>query len=203
MMHTMGGVQQSLSSLSGAMTSAYAQAGAQAEAALAAFEKEYCKPATFTPSEDAGGRQGDGWQWCLARGARRMLQCAPMACRLHRLPNTPRPSPPSALLPCRPEGSRLLCGPLHGGDLLHGQLHLQREQVAERRHQGGGRGQRGTAAPAAWHGWRRLQLATAHLAAGLHASPPGPSAPFAGLPSLNTSPPSHPTFLPCAGAGVH
>ncbi|KAL4427814.1 hypothetical protein ABPG75_001903 [Micractinium tetrahymenae] len=50
MMGTMGTVHQSLSSLSGAMSTAYAQAGAQAEAALAAFEKQYCTPATFTPS---------------------------------------------------------------------------------------------------------------------------------------------------------
>ncbi|KAL4442033.1 hypothetical protein ABPG77_011294 [Micractinium sp. CCAP 211/92] len=48
---TMGGMQQSLSSMSGAVTSALSQAGAQAEAALAAFEHQYCKPATFTPSQ--------------------------------------------------------------------------------------------------------------------------------------------------------
>ncbi|KAL4442032.1 hypothetical protein ABPG77_011293 [Micractinium sp. CCAP 211/92] len=53
-----GSVKASLGSLSsaaqasmGAMTSALSQAGAQAEAALAAFEQQYCKPATFTPSQ--------------------------------------------------------------------------------------------------------------------------------------------------------
>lgn len=54
---TMGSMHQSLSSLSGAMASAVAQAGSQAEAALAAFEQQYCKPATFTPSEH--GRDGE------------------------------------------------------------------------------------------------------------------------------------------------
>ncbi|PSC68122.1 hypothetical protein C2E20_8258 [Micractinium conductrix] len=44
-------VGQGLSTTVGALTAAYASAGAQAEAALAAYEKEYCTPATFTPSE--------------------------------------------------------------------------------------------------------------------------------------------------------
>lgn len=48
---TMANVGQSLSSMGSALSTAYASAGAQAEAALAAFEKEHCTPASFTPSE--------------------------------------------------------------------------------------------------------------------------------------------------------
>ncbi|PSC68110.1 hypothetical protein C2E20_8257 [Micractinium conductrix] len=42
---------QGLGAAADALSAAYATAGAQAEAALAAFEKEYCTPATFVPSE--------------------------------------------------------------------------------------------------------------------------------------------------------
>lgn len=48
---TVTGVQTGLSGLHSTLTAAYAQAGAQAEAAVAAFEAQYCEPASFTPSE--------------------------------------------------------------------------------------------------------------------------------------------------------
>ena len=47
----MGSVKAGLASLHSTLNSAYAAAGVQAEAALAAFEEQYCTPATFTPRE--------------------------------------------------------------------------------------------------------------------------------------------------------
>lgn len=55
----MAGVKSGLSAMSDAAMAAYKSAGVQAEAALAAFEAQYCTPATFTPSE-----------WALACGCR-------------------------------------------------------------------------------------------------------------------------------------
>lgn len=54
---TFTGVQQGLSQMSAAAATAYKNAGAQAEAALAAFEAQYCSPATFSPSEWHGQLQ--------------------------------------------------------------------------------------------------------------------------------------------------
>ena len=47
----MGSVKAGLASLHSTLESAYAAAGVQAEAALAAFEEQYCTPASFSPSE--------------------------------------------------------------------------------------------------------------------------------------------------------
>lgn len=49
-------VQSGLNTLQSTLAAAYANAGSQAEAAVAAFEAQYCKPASFTPSEWGGCR---------------------------------------------------------------------------------------------------------------------------------------------------
>ena len=123
-------VGQGLSTTVGALTAAYASAGAQAEAALAAYEKEYCTPATFTPSECTQCWGVTRWRWaadtppgsagCHGACAR---WCA--ACRAARgTPHPPHRPPPPASPTRRREGPRHLHrqGPQSG--LLPGRVHL-------------------------------------------------------------------------------
>lgn len=67
---------QGLGAAADALSAAYATAGAQAEAALAAFEKEYCTPATFVPSE----RPGIGLTGWAAGGRERRQRSATHVC---------------------------------------------------------------------------------------------------------------------------
>jgi hypothetical protein len=46
-------VQSTMDSLHSTLAAAYANAGTQAEAAVAAFEAQYCTPAAFTPGENS------------------------------------------------------------------------------------------------------------------------------------------------------
>ena len=95
MQQSAAGFKQGIASMGAAATAQYEALTEQAEAALAALEAQYCKPATFTPSECGGrwaGRRGNAYWGQL---------CTRHAC----LPHTyqPAPFPPLPLLypsPC-------------------------------------------------------------------------------------------------------
>ncbi len=110
-------LQASLGSLSsaaqasmGAVTSALSQAGAQAEAALAAFEQQYCKPATFTPSEHGGGWVGRVESSGTRPGKPNAFHGVPAVCP--SVPGHPSQHPPPSIAPPPPPQARRCLPPL-------------------------------------------------------------------------------------------